>query len=135
MRKASAGVVIVAVAVLVAVVSAWGRDYELVPSLSWDGKDASGAVEASLPVTFELRDADSGGVVSSAQVAGPVTGYVMPSVRVAVPDNTSTTRRYYATAKDAAGNVSAPSNTVEVTLAGDDTIGPMAPVIVLEVQQ
>lgn len=98
-------------------------------TLSWDGLQANGTAEQSLPVTFEVYDADTMDVLSTAQVNGAVTDYAMPSFSVNVPDNQTITLRVQATATDSAGNRSAPSEVATATLTGADTSAPMQPQI------
>jgi hypothetical protein len=51
------------------------------------------------------------------------------------PANTVQTLRIYATAKDSAGNESGHSEVVSVELTGDDTVGPVAPVINISITE
>lgn len=104
-------------------------------SLSWDGLQANGQPEQSLPVTFTVFNADTQDVLSAAQVNGAVTDYAMPSFSVVPPANTVQTLRIYATAKDSAGNESGHSEVVSVELTGDDTVGPVAPVINISITE
>ena len=103
-------------------------------SLSWDGLQANGQLEQSLPVTFTVFNADTQDVLSTAQANGAVTDYAMPSFSVVPPANTVLTLRMYATAKDSAGNESGHSEVVSVELTGDDTVGPMSPIINITIQ-
>ena len=98
-------------------------------TLDWAGTDANGQPEASMPCTITIHDAANGAVLSQAQVSGPVTGYAMPSWSVPNKDNAATTLTIYAKAVDAAGNESAHSDTVSVTIPGIDTLAPCAPQI------
>lgn len=103
--------------------------------LSWDGKDASGAVEASTPVVFTVFNADTLDVLSTAEATGPVTDFVMPSFSIVPPADQTLTLRLKANARDAAGNTSAYSPTVEAVIDGEDTIGPLAPVIQITITE
>ena len=98
-------------------------------TLSWDGLQANGQVEQSLPVTFTVYDADTQDVLTSAQVNGAVTDYAMPGFSIVVPDNQTITLKVYATATDSVGNKSEPSEIATATLTGSDTSAPMQPVI------
>lgn len=111
----------------------WAADCQV--SLSWDGLQANGQLEQSLPVTFTVFNADTQDVLSAAQANGAVTDYAMPSFSVVPPANTVQTLRIYATAKDSAGNESGHSEVVSVELTGDDTVGPVAPVISITIQE
>lgn len=105
----------------------WAADCTV--TLSWDGLQANGTAEQSLPVTFEVYDADTLDVLTSAQVNGAVTDYAMPSFSVNVPDNQTITLRVQATATDSVGNKSEPSEIATATLTGADTSAPMQPQI------
>ncbi len=111
----------------------WAADCQV--TLSWDGLQANGQAEQSLPVTFTVFNADTQDVLSTAQANGAVTDYAMPSFSVVPPANTTMTLRMYATAKDSAGNESGHSETVSVELTGDDTVGPVAPVINISITE
>jgi hypothetical protein len=103
-------------------------------TLDWAGTDSSGAVEASMPCTITIHDAANDAVLSSATLSGPVTGYAMPSWTVPNQNNAATTLTIYAKAVDAAGNESAHSDTVSVTIPGVDTLGPCTPIIKITVK-
>lgn len=107
--------------------TAWAADCTV--TLSWDGKDALGNTESSLPVHFEVVNADTLDVLTSADVNGAVTDYTMPGFSIVVPDNQTITLRVYATATDSVGNKSEPSEIATTTLTGNDTSAPMQPVI------
>lgn len=100
-------------------------------TLSWDGMDSSTPpkVEQSLPVHFEVVNADTLDVLTSADVNGAVTDYTMPGFSIVVPDNQTITLRVQATATDSVGNKSAPSEIATATLTGSDTSAPVQPVI------
>lgn len=107
---------------------------ECTVTLSWDGKDSAGNMEQSLPVTFEVQDADTLDVLTSAQVNGPVTDYAVPSFGYQAPDNQEITLRIQARAKDSKGNTSPPSAVVSAVIKGADTLGPLAPQITITVR-
>ncbi len=98
-------------------------------TLDWAGTDANGQPEASMPCTITIHDASNDAVLSTATVSGAVTGYAMPSWNVDPQNNADVVLTLYAKAKDAAGNESAKSDTVSVTIPGVDTLPPCAPVI------
>jgi len=98
-------------------------------TLDWAGTDANGQPEASMPCTITIHNAANDAILSTATVSGAVTGYAMPSWEVPAQNNADVVLTLYAKAKDAAGNESAKSNTVTVTIPGMDTLAPCAPVI------
>lgn len=92
---------------------------------SWNGLDANGVLEGSLPVTIKLYNATTNLVVSQVNVTGPVTNFVMPDFIVTVPSNATLKVKFYATATDSVGNVSVKGpDSNEITLVGDDTVAP-----------
>lgn len=103
--------------------------------LSWDGKDSTGKAEQSLPVTFEIRDADTLDILTSGQVNGAVKDYALPAFGYQAPDNQDVTLRIDAVAKDSKGNTSEPSTTVSAVIHGKDTIGPVQPQITININQ
>ena len=103
-------------------------------TLDWAGTDTSGKAEISMPCTITIHNASDDAVLSTASVSGPVTGYAMPSWSVPNQNNADTTLTIYAKAVDAAGNESAHSDTVSVTIPGVDTLGPCTPVIKITVK-
>ena len=103
-------------------------------TLDWAGTDSNGQPEASMPCTITIHDAANDAVLSTATVSGPVTGYAMPSWNVDPKNNADTVLTLYAKAKDAAGNESAKSDSVSVTIPGVDTLGPCTPVIKITVK-
>ena len=103
-------------------------------TLDWAGTGTDGKPEASMPCTITIHDAANDAVLSTASVSGPVTGYAMPSWSVPNQNNADTVLVIYAKAVDAAGNESAHSDTVSVTIPGVDTLGPCTPVIKITVK-
>lgn len=103
-------------------------------TVTWDGKDADGNTEASLPISINLyKDGATPAVVSTLSLsAASTSGEAMPTFTLTVEDNTTTTFSFYATATDSAGNISGKSSSVSVTLTGSDTIAPGTPVIKLQ---
>lgn len=124
---------IVALLVLFAT-SVMAADKTALPKLTWDGKDTNGVVEASLPVTIQVFNADTLAILSTATVSGPVVNFSMPTFIVPVPDNGSTVLKVYAKAKDSVGNSSAASPTITTTLYGADTVPPGTPIISITIQ-
>ena len=116
-------------ALIILVISSVASAATIEASLDWAGTDTSGKAEASMPCTITIHDAATDSVLSSATLSGPVTGYAMPSWSVPNKDNAATVLTIYAKARDAAGNESAHSDTVTVTIPGVDTLGPCAPQI------
>ena len=123
----------IAIAFGVLFLAKWAMAAECTVSLTWDGKDALGKTEASLPVTFTVYDADTLDVLTSAQVNGAVTGYALPPFSYQAPDNQTITLRIQATAKDSKGNESPPSQVVSATIKGQDTAGPLSPQITITI--
>jgi len=124
---------IVALLVLFAT-SAMAADKTALVKLTWDGKDANGVMEQSLPVTIQVFNADTLAVLSTATVPGSVIDFSMPVFTVSVADNGSTVLRVNAKARDSVGNISAASATVTTTLYGADTIPPGTPIITITIQ-
>jgi len=89
----------------------------------------SAVCDNRLPVTFKVYDASTNQVVSQGQANGPVNELALPSFTISVPDNTTTQKGFYATATDAAGNVSERSAIATINLPGADTLPPAQPVI------
>lgn len=123
--------ILVLLAILAMASSVYAADCTV--SLTWDGKDALGKVEASLPVTFTVYDADTLDVLTSAQVNGAVAGYALPPFSYQAPDNQTITLRIQATAKDSKGNESPPSQVVSAIIKGQDTAGPLSPQITITI--
>lgn len=132
MRKMFIGIIILSALLIAASVMA--ADKTALVKLTWDGKDTNGAVEASLPVTIQVFNADTLAVLSTAPVSGPVVNFSMPTFTVTVPDNGSTVLRVNAKATDSAGNPSAASTTITTTLYGADTVPPGTPIITITIQ-
>lgn len=106
-------------------------------TLTWDGKDANGSGEASMPVTIKLyQDGTTPVLKSTITVTGSVTNAAMPTFTLTVADNVTTTFNFYATASDSATppNVSPKSVSVPLTIVGKDTVAPGVPVINLILQ-
>ena len=116
-------------ALIILAISTCAFSATLEATLDWAGTDANGQPEASMPCTITIHDASNDAVLSTATVSGAVTGYAMPSWNVEPKNNADTVLVLYAKAKDAAGNESAKSDTVTVTIPGVDTLAPCAPQI------
>ena len=101
----------------------------ILPTVSWDGKDSAGNTEGSLPVTITLYEAISDTVLSQAFVNGSVVDFNMPVFSIDVVDNQTTSLSVYATAADSAGNTSPRSQIYHFYFEGKDTIAPGVPVL------
>jgi len=116
-------------ALIILAISSVASAATLEATLDWAGTDSNGQPEASIPCTVTLHNAANDAILSTATVSGAVSGYAMPSWEVAPQNNADTVLVLYAKAKDAAGNESAKSDTVSVTIPGVDTLAPCAPQI------
>ena len=116
-------------ALIILAISSVASAATLEATLDWAGTDANGQPEASMPCTITIHDASNDAILSTATVSGAVTGYAMPSWEVPAQNNADVVVTLYAKAKDAAGNESAKSDTVSVTIPGVDTLAPCAPQI------
>lgn len=121
-------------ALIILAISTCAFSATLEATLDWAGTDSNGQPEASMPCTITLHDASNDAILSTATVSGAVSGYAMPSWEVPAQNNADVVLTLYAKAKDAAGNESAKSDTVSVTIPGVDTLAPCAPVIHITVK-
>lgn len=101
-----------------------------VVSCDWDGKDATGALEGSLPAVIKIYDASTDALKTQAEVNGPVSAFALPGFPVEVADNVKNTFTFYGTVTDSAGNVSAPSVVITKIIVGKDTVPPSKPSLI-----
>ena len=97
---------------------------DCIVTCSWDGLQANGQIEGSLPVQIIIFDADTQDTLTQASVTGAVTDLQLPSFSLVPPDNEVLVVHIAAKAVDSAGNVSAPSEVKTIMLTGNDTVPP-----------
>lgn len=111
-------------AILAFTIPVYAKDFNCGVTASWNGSDANGAVEGSLPVTIEIRDSANDALLSSATINSPVVNYEFPSFVYPVADNATVQFKCYAVAIDSAGNKSGRAESNVITLKGTDTVPP-----------
>ena len=103
--------------------SAMAATYPVTATFTHNFKDTAGGNEIGT-LTVKLYNNATNALVSTATITGPVTNQSLPGFNLTVPDNTATSVQFYATATDAAGNVSAKGMSNIVVVPGLDTLAP-----------
>jgi hypothetical protein len=104
---------------------AMAATYPATATFTYNFKDTSiPPKDETGPVVVKLYNNATDALVSTITVTAAVTNQAMPAFTVTVPDNATTNVQFYATATDAAGNVSARGMSNIVAVKGLDTIGP-----------
>ena len=102
---------------------AMAATYPVTATFTHGFKDTAGNNETGLLVV-KLYNNATDAIVSTITITGPVTNQAMPGFNLTVPDNATTNVQFYATATDAAGNVSVKGMSNIVAVKGLDTVAP-----------
>ena len=118
-------VAVISLVLLVAYAPASAATYPVTAIFTHNFKDTATPPKDEVgPLVVKLYDNATNVVVSTITITGPVTNQAMPGFTLTVPDNAITNVQFYATATDAAGNISVKGMSNIVAVKDLDNLAP-----------